>query len=70
MICLALSLVHIGTIANDAILVAAFLNDSFSGSFWERIYHLGPIPYFALCCVLMFGGLLMFLGARKCANGE
>ena len=60
-ICFALSLVHIGAVGNAAILIVAFLNNDYSGSFWKRIYYLGLIPCFVLCCVLMLGGLLILL---------
>lgn len=55
------AMVHVGAVINAAILVVAYLYDRLTGSFWERIYHLGLLPIFAVCCILVLAGLCVVL---------
>lgn len=58
---LGMALIHIGTVGNAAILIAAYMNLSFTSGFWERMYHMGLIPGFVVLCVLVLVGMLMLM---------
>lgn len=61
LVSLGLALVHIGTIGNAAILIVAYVNADYSGTFWERIYHMGLVPGFIVFFAAMLIGLLVLI---------
>ncbi len=57
---LGFAFVHIGTVGNAAILIAAYVCN-YSSGFFERIYHMGLMPVFVLLCIIMLVGLIVLM---------
>ena len=58
---LGLAFVHIGTVGNAAILIAAYVCNNYTSGFFERIYHMGLMPGFILLCFITLAGLIVLV---------